>query len=277
MPGTLYIVATPIGNLEDMTHRAIRTLEEVDLIAAEDTRHTRKLLNHFNIQTPMVSYYREKEASRTDELIDRLLEGQNIGLVSDAGTPGISDPGAILVNSARRAEIPIIPIPGPSALTAALSCAGLEPGSFLFLGFAPAKTSARKRLFESLLTQSYPLVFYESPHRINLFIKDAHAVLGDREVLWAREISKKYEEIEGTTLALLDSKIGSEKIRGELVVIIHPGREKKPEAESLEEILVWYRDNSALSLKDVCKRVAADMGIGRSEIYKLALTIWHKK
>jgi 16S rRNA (cytidine1402-2'-O)-methyltransferase len=277
MPGTLYIVATPIGNLEDMTRRATRILEEVDLIAAEDTRHTRKLLNHFNIQTPMVSYYREKEASRTDELIDRLLEGETIGLVSDAGTPGISDPGAILVNSARQADIPIIPIPGPSALTAALSCAGLEPGSFLFLGFAPAKTSARKKLFESLLSQSYPLVFYESPHRIGHFIKDAHAVLGDREVLWAREMSKKYEEIEGTTLALLESKIGSEKIRGELVVIIHPGSEDKPEAGSLEEILVWYRDNSDLSLKDVCKRVAADMGIGRSEIYKQALKIWNKK
>ena len=210
-------------------------------------------------------------------LIDRLLEGETIGLVSDAGTPGISDPGAILVNSARQADIPIIPIPGPSALTAALSCAGLEPGSFLFLGFAPAKTSARKKLFESLLGQSYPLVFYESPHRIGHFIKDAHAVLGDREVLWAREMSKKYEEIEGTTLALLESKIGSEKIRGELVVIIHPGSEYEPEAESLEEILVWYRDNSAMSLKDVCRKVAADMGIGRSEIYKKALAIWNNK
>ena len=150
MPGTLYIVATPIGNLEDMTRRATRILEEVDLIAAEDTRHTRKLLNHFNIQTPMVSYYREKEASRTDELIDRLLEGETIGLVSDAGTPGISDPGAILVNSARQADIPIIPIPGPSALTAALSCAGLEPGSFLF-------PLARPPPIYSIKTESYLL------------------------------------------------------------------------------------------------------------------------
>ena len=277
MPGNLYIVATPIGNLEDMTHRATRVLKEVELIAAEDTRHTKKLLNHFNIQTPLVSYYREKEASRTDELIDRLQEGDSIALVSDAGTPGISDPGAILVNKARRSGIAIIPIPGPSALTAALSCAGLEPGSFLFSGFAPAKTSARKKLFESLSTQPYPLVFYESPHRIGPFIKDAHAVLGDRKVLWAREISKKYEEIDETTLDLLESKIGSAKIRGELVIIIHPGSEDKPEAESLEEILIWYRENSALSLKDVCKRVAADMGIGRSEIYKQALTIWNKK
>ena len=277
MPGTLYIVATPIGNLEDMTQRATRILEEVDLIAAEDTRHTRKLLNHFNIHTPMVSYYREKEASRTDDLIDRLLGGEDIALVSDAGTPGISDPGAILVNRARRSGIPIIPIPGPSALTAALSCAGLEPGAFLFSGFAPAKTSARKKLFESLSTSSYPLVFYESPHRIGPFIRDAHAVLGDRKVLWAREISKKYEEIEESTLDLLESKLVSEKIRGELVIIIHAGSEDEPEAESLEEILVWYRDNSALSLKDVCRKVAADMGTSRSEIYKRALTIWNKK
>ncbi len=277
MPGTLYIVATPIGNLEDMTHRATRILKEVDLIAAEDTRHTKKLLNHFNIHTPMVSYYREKEASRTDDLIDRLLGGEDIALVSDAGTPGISDPGAILVNRARRSGIPIIPIPGPSALTAALSCAGLEPGAFLFSGFAPAKTSARKKLFESLSTSSYPLVFYESPHRIGPFIRDAHAVLGDRKVLWAREISKKYEEIEESTLDLLESKLVSEKIRGELVIIIHAGSEDEPEAESLEEILVWYRDNSALSLKDVCRKVAADMGTSRSEIYKRALTIWNKK
>jgi len=277
MPGTLYIVATPIGNLEDMTRRAARILEEVDLIAAEDTRHTKKLLTHFNIHTPMLSYYREKEASRTDELIGRLLEGGSIALVSDAGTPGISDPGAVLVNGARRAGISIIPVPGPSALTAALSCAGLEPGSFLFSGFAPAKTSARKKLFQSLSTQPYPLVFYESPHRIGAFIRDASTVFGDRTVLWAREISKKYEEIEETTLERLAAKIGGEKIRGELVIVIHPGSEDRPVAESLEEILVWYRDNSALSLKDVCRKVAADMGIGRSDIYQQALKIWNKK
>ena len=275
MPGTLYIVATPIGNLEDMTHRAVRILGEVDTIAAEDTRHTRKLLTHFNIHTPLVSYYREKEASRADELINRLLEDSDIALVSDAGTPGISDPGSILVKRARSRGIPIIPIPGPSALSAAISCAGLESGTFLFAGFAPPKSSQRKKLLESLSSSIHPLVFYESPHRIGPFIKDAFAVLGDRTVLWAREISKKYEEIEETTLELLVAKISSEKIRGELVVIIHPGEEKRPEAESLEEVLIWYRDNTTLSLKDVCKRVAADMGIGRSDIYKKALNMWN--
>ena len=277
MPGNLYIVATPIGNLEDMTHRAIRILGEVDLIAAEDTRHTRKLLTHFGIRTPLTSYYREKEASRASELIDQLLGGADVALVSDAGTPGISDPGAILVKGARQARIPIIPIPGASALSAALSCAGLESGSFLFVGFAPPKASQRKKLLESLSTSSHPLVFYESPHRIGRFIRDAFEILGDRTVLWAREISKKFEEIEETTLEQLVPRITAEKIRGELVVIIHPGDEESPQAQSLEEILIWYRDNTTLSLKDVCRRVAADMGTGRSEIYRQALEIWNKK
>ena len=260
-----------------MTHRAVRVLGEVDLIAAEDTRHTRKLLTHFGIRTPLTSYYREKEASRASQLITQLLEGSDVALVSDAGTPGISDPGAILVKRARQAGIPIIPIPGASALSAALSCAGLESGSFLFAGFAPPKSSQRKKLLESLSTSVHPLVFYESPHRIGPFIRDAHEVLGDRTVLWAREISKKFEEIEETTLELLVTKINAEKIRGELVVIIHPGDEESPQAQSLEEILIWYRDNSTLSLKDVCRRVAADMGTGRSDIYRQALEIWNKQ
>ncbi len=276
MSGILYIVATPIGNLEDMTMRAVRVLKEVDLIAAEDTRHTRKLLNHFSITTPMISYYREKEVHRSDELTDQLLGGRNIALVSDAGTPGISDPGSVLVRRARLEGIRIVPVPGPSALSAALSCAGLEPGSFIFIGFAPAKSSQRKKLLQSLSASVYPIVFYESPHRIGSFVRDAHTVLGDRTVLWAREISKKYEDIEETTLEPLLEKISGEKIRGELVLIIHPGEQQRPPELSLEEILVWYRDNQTLSMKDACKKVAADMGIGRSEIYRQALDIWNK-
>lgn len=276
MSGTLYIVATPIGNLEDMTLRAVRVLKEVDLIAAEDTRHTRKLLNHFSIDTPMISYYREKEVHRSDELTDKLLGGSTIALVSDAGTPGISDPGAVLVRKARLGGIRIIPVPGPSALSAALSCAGLEPGSFIFVGFAPAKSSQRKKLLQSLSTSMYPIVFYESPHRVGSFVRDAHTVLGDRTVLWAREISKKFEDIEETTLEPLLERISGEKIRGELVLIIHPGEQQRPPELSLEEILVWYRDNQTLSMKDACKKVAADMGIGRSEIYRQALDIWNK-
>lgn len=276
MVGTLYIVATPIGNLEDMTYRAVRILQEVNVIAAEDTRHTKKLLTHFGISTPLVSYYREKEVQRSRELVRRLKDGENIALVSDAGTPGISDPGSILVRQARQSAVPIVPIPGASALGAALSCAGLEPGSFLFVGFAPVKSSQRKKLLQSLASSIYPLVFYESPHRIRKFIADCHEIFGDRTILWAREMTKKYEEIQETTLAELTTSLGAEKIRGELVLVIHPGEEHAPPEESLEEILAWYRDNSDLSMKDVCRKVAGDMGIGRSEIYQKALVIWNK-
>lgn len=277
MPGTLYIVATPIGNLEDMTHRAVRILREADLIAAEDTRHTRKLLTHFSITTPLISYYREKETQRAAELIDRIAVGASIALVSDAGTPGICDPGAILVRQARAAGLPIVPIPGPSALSAALCCAGLEPGSFLFLGFAPAKSSQRRVLLQSLKSSLFPLVFYESPHRIGSFIKDSADILGDRTVLWAREISKIYEEIEETTLQLLTQRIAAAKIRGELVLIIHPGAVEQPPGETIDEILCWYRDQGTLSMKDACRRVSADLGVARSEVYQRALYLWNKR
>ena len=277
MTGSLYIVATPIGNLEDMTLRAIRILKEVDLIAAEDTRHTRKLLNHFTIRTELVSYYREKESQKSVELIEQMKNGTNVALVSDAGTPGISDPGSILIRNARLHDIAIIPIPGPSALSAAVSCAGLDPGSFLFVGFPPVKQKERRSLLLSFVSSPYPLVFYVSPHRIQTFIADAHQIFGDRTALWAREISKLYEEITETSLGRLAIDIKNAKIRGELVVIIHPGEEIAVEGETVEEILQWYRDNSQLSLKDVCRRVSDDLGVSRSETYQMALKLWKKK
>lgn len=276
MPGSLYVVATPIGNLEDMTYRAARILAEVDLIAAEDTRHTRKLLNHFQIATPLISYYREKESQRSETLVTRMLAGENVALVSDAGTPGISDPGSILVQRCRTAGLAIIPIPGPSALSAAVSCAGLEPGSFIFIGFAPVRSAQRNQLLQSLTDSIYPLVFYESPHRIQRFIKSAEELLGDRKVLWAREISKKFEDIQETSLSVLAASIGGEKIRGELVIIIHPGSPVVPKGESIEEILHWYQANSELSMRDVCKKVSSDMGVSRSNVYQRALAIWNK-
>lgn len=277
MTGTLYIVATPIGNLEDMTHRAVRILGEVDLIAAEDTRHTRKLLAHFTISTPLISYYREKEAQRADDLIDRMRAGTTVALVSDAGTPAISDPGAILVHKARRAGIPIVPIPGASALSAAVSCAGLTAGSFLFLGFLPAKEGQRRTLLSQLRDQPYPLVIYEAPHRVARTVGSALEILGDRTVLWARELSKKYEEIEETSLAALAAAIEDVKIRGELVLIIHPGTVARPSQEEIDTILVWHRDHGELSLKDCCRKIAADTGVSRSELYQRALEIWGKR
>jgi len=277
MPGILYIVATPIGNLEDMTYRAIRVLKEVDLIAAEDTRHTKKLLTHFGINTPLISYYREKELRRTEQLVARMLDGATIALVSDAGTPAISDPGSILVREARNAGLQIIPLPGPSALSAAVSCAGLETNSFLFLGFSPAKSAQRRKHLQPLASQTHPLVFYESPHRVSQFIQDALEIFGDRKVLWAREISKRYEDIQETSLFELADTIENEKIRGELVIIIHPGQSQHPQGETIDEILQWYRDESDFSLKDACKKIASDMDLSRSDIYQRALEIWGKR
>jgi len=277
MTGSLYIVATPIGNLEDITHRAIRVLGEVDLIAAEDTRHTRKLLTHFGITTDLISYYREKESQRSSELVAKMIAGADIALVSDAGTPAISDPGSILVRQARNQGLEIIPIPGASALSAAISCAGLTPGSFLFIGFPPAKGGQRRQLLTSLRSSEYPLVFYKSPHRINKFIADAEEILGDRTILWAREITKKFEDISETSLSELSATIKDKKIRGEIVVIIHPSIQEAATGESIDEILNWYFQNSDLSMRDACKKVSVDMGISRSDVYQKALVIWKKK
>ncbi len=277
MTGSLYIVATPVGNLEDITHRALRVLQEVELIAAEDTRHTRKLLTHFGITTDLVSYYREKESQRSEELVARLVAGADIALVSDAGTPAISDPGSVLVREARKQGVRIIPIPGPSALVAAVSCAGLTPGSFLFIGFPPAKGGQRRQLLIALRTSEYPLVFYKSPHRIKKFIDDAHEILGDRKILWAREITKKFEDITETSLSELSATLHDKKIRGEIVVIIHPGTQDIVEGETIDEILDWYYQNSDLSMKDVCKKISIDMGVSRSDVYRKALSVWGKK
>jgi 16S rRNA (cytidine1402-2'-O)-methyltransferase len=273
--GTLYVVATPIGNLEDITLRALRILKEVDLIAAEDTRHTKHLLNHFEIHTPLISYYREKEAQRSEELVQKLLAGETIALVSDAGTPGISDPGAVLVKKAREAGVTIVPLPGPSALTAALSAAGITDGSFLFLGFPPARKGQRQKLLSTFVESPWALVFYESPHRIQAFLADVLDILGDRQAFWARELSKLYEDLQAGPVSHLLELATGKRNRGEFVLIIHPGAcRQQATGENVEEILLWYQKNSELSLKDVSRRVAKDLGISRSNVYQMALEIW---
>ncbi len=274
--GTLYIVATPIGNLEDITLRAIRILREVDLIAAEDTRHSKKLLNHLGIHTKLISYYREKEAERTETLINRLKAGETVALISDAGTPGISDPGALLVSRALDEEICVTPLPGPSALTAAVSAAGLTDGSFLFLGFPPSKKNQRRKLLTSLIDEEHPVIFYESPHRIQVLLSDALDILGDRQAFWARELTKTYEELHKKSLSKLLDIAVSKKNRGEFVLIIHPGQKNQAKGENLEELLLWYHDNTDLSLKDVSRRLASDLGLSRSSVYQKALELWNK-
>jgi 16S rRNA (cytidine1402-2'-O)-methyltransferase len=273
--GILYVVATPIGNLEDITLRALRILKEVDLIAAEDTRHTKHLLNHFEIHTPLISYYREKEAERSEELVQKLLSGETIALVSDAGTPGISDPGAVLVKKARTAGITIVPLPGPSALTAALSAAGITDASFLFLGFPPSKKGQRQKLLSSFVEAPWALVFYESPHRIQALLADVLATLGDRQAFWARELSKVYEDLQAGSISQLLALATGKKNRGEFVLIIHPAsKQQQVTGQNVEDILLWYKDNTELSLKDVSRRIAKDLGISRSNVYQMALELW---
>lgn len=275
--GVLYITATPIGNLEDITLRALRILGEVDVIAAEDTRHTRKLLTHFNISTPLVSYYREKEKARSFQLLERILKGESIALVSDAGTPGISDPGSVLVRLARKNGVQVIPLPGPSALTTALSVSGTSDTAFLFSGFAPSSKSQRQKLLTSLSDHPHPIVFYESPRRIESLLRDTLKIMGNREVFLARELTKAHEELQSGTIEQLLEKAGKQKNRGEFVVIIHPGEISKAEGENLEELLDWYQQNTSLSVKDVSRKIASDLGLSRSQVYQQALQTYKRK
>jgi len=274
--GTLYIVPTPIGNLEDITLRAIRILREVDLIAAEDTRHSKKLLNHLDIHTPLISYYREKEAQRGAEIIEILQTGKNVALISDAGTPAISDPGSILLRLAHENGIKVIPLPGPSALTTALSASGFDYTGFLFLGFAPAKKGQRRKFLNSIANCEFPVILYESPRRVAGLLEDALNIFGNRPAFWARELTKSFEELQRADLQTLYDKACSGKNRGEFVLIICPGKKEEVQGETIEELIIWYRHNADLSLKDVSKRIASDLGVSRSQVYQKALILWDK-
>ena len=274
--GTLFVVATPIGNLEDITLRALRILREVDLIAAEDTRHTRKLLSHFDIHTPLMSYYKETEARRAQEIVARLLSGQQVALVSDAGTPGISDPGGILVQSAQAQGIEVVPVPGVSALATLLSVAGLNEPTHLFLGFLPAKGVERRKLLRGLKNDPHPLVFYESPRRITASLADCLVELGERRGVIGRELTKMHEEITSGDLAqLLAELTAREAIKGEFVVLVEALRASAPQRpDNLEDLLRWYRGQSGVSLKDAVTSIARDLDLSRSEVYQKALAVW---
>lgn len=218
--GTLYVISTPIGNLEDITLRALKILKEVNLIACEDTRQTQKLLKHYQIEKPLVSYHQHSGLTKIDYLINKLRAGQNLALVSDAGTPGISDPGGILVAKAYEQKIKVVPIPGPAGLTTAASVSGFPTDKFIFLGFLPHK-KGRKTLLESLKQESKTLIFYESPHRILKTLEELKNVLGeDRQIVVARELTKMFEEIiRGSIKEVLD-KLKTTKVKGEFVVVV---------------------------------------------------------
>ncbi len=229
--GTLYIVSTPIGNLEDITLRALRILKEVDLIAAEDTRHTGLLLRHFGIQKPLTSYFEGNELKKREWILSRLKQGDRIALVSDAGTPGISDPGFRLIQMVIENQIPIIPIPGPSAVIAALSVSGLPTDAFLFKGFFPHKSKKRRDLLKQLEETKETLIFYESPHRITETLKDILDILGDREIVLTRELTKIYEEILRGKLSEIQNQIGEKKLKGEITLVIS-GKTRKHDINS---------------------------------------------
>jgi len=223
--GVLFVVATPIGNLEDITLRALRVLKEVDLIAAEDTRRARILLSHFDISTPTTSFFSARQVKKTPVLIKKLLDGQSVALITEAGAPGISDPGHYLVAKARKEGIRIIPIPGPAAVTAAVSASGMDSYAFTFFGFLPPKGGKRKKAIKSLAPLEHPFVLYESPHRIKRTLKDLNEALGNRKLFIAREMTKIYEEFIDTTIEEAIEMYESTRPRGEFTLIV----DKKPE------------------------------------------------
>ena len=268
MSGTLYIVATPIGNLEDITTRAIRILGEVDLIACEDTRQTRKLLDRYSIAKPLVSYHEHNEQARSADLLRELEAGKNIALVSDAGTPLIADPGYRLVEQARNRGIAVCPIPGPSALVTALSASGLPTDSFSFHGFLPAKKGQRRRLLEDLRPSQATLVFYEAPHRILGALEDIEEILGPRPVVLARELTKIHEEFLNDTAAGLRETLGKRPaVKGEITLMIGKGEtaqaDDTPLAEAVEKLV-----ESGVARMDALKTVARQRGLSKREVYK---------
>jgi 16S rRNA (cytidine1402-2'-O)-methyltransferase len=217
----LYIVSTPIGNLKDITFRAIEVLKSVDLIAAEDTRHTKILLDHYQIETPTTSYFEHNEIKKADYLLGLLKEGKNVALVTDAGTPGISDPGYPLIKLAKENNIPVTVVPGACALVAALSLSGLPTDSFIFMGFLPVKSAARRKKLEGLKCETRTIIFYESPHRLVKALKDIEEVLGDPLVVCAREITKKFEEVKSSPASQLAEHFSRQEPRGEFVLLLN--------------------------------------------------------
>jgi 16S rRNA (cytidine1402-2'-O)-methyltransferase len=273
MPGILYVVATPIGNLEDITFRALRILREVAVIAAEDTRRTARLLQHYSISTPTTSLHEHNEQRRVPGLLDRLAAGESVALVSDAGTPLISDPGAILVAAAHQAGITVVPVPGPSAAMAALSASGLRAGQILFVGFPPPRSRDRKAWLDALRHERRAIVFYEAPHRIRDSLADALAVLGDRVATLGRELTKMHEELAVRPISEHLARLVSP--RGEFTVVVAPPEDAEPAAAPLPDPADLLREfgetaeNSQGSRRDAVRQLADRYRVSPREMYRL--------
>lgn len=267
--GTLYMVATPIGNLNDITLRALDVLKEVDLIAAEDTRHTLKLLNHFQISKPLISYYRHNEDIKSEVIINKLKEGQNVALVSDAGTPGICDPGEEVVRRCIDEGVKIIPIPGASAFVNALVCSGLSTKQFTFLGFLPLNKKLRKEKLDLIQKATDTIIIYEAPHKLKATLNDLAMILGARQVVLARELTKIHEEFIRGSINEIIAK--SDGIKGEIIILIEGNKQVEHDNKlnnlPLEEHYKYY-EKQGLEKKEIIKMIAKDKGVAKNEIYK---------
>ena len=271
MTGTLYLVATPIGNLEDITIRAINTLKSVDIIAAEDTRHTLKLLNHLEISKPLISCYKENEKMKSDTIIEKLKQGKNIALVSDAGTPAISDPGEEIVHSCIKENISIVPIPGPCALISGLICSGISSKEFCFIGFLPVNKNEKSKKLSSLYDIDKTLIFYEAPHKLISTLNAIKEVLGNRRIALARELTKIHESFVYGNIDDVLSNLSESK--GEYVIIVEGNMNSNNEivdnlnSKSLEEHFNFYK-NLGYNKKEIIKMIAKDRNVNKNEIYK---------
>ncbi len=274
MAGTLYVVSTPIGNLEDLTYRAVRVLSEVDIVACEDTRHTQKLLNHYGIKTKTVSYHEHNERDRAGELLTSLQSDLDVAIVSDAGTPGISDPGFRVVRMALEAGMRVVPVPGPTALVSALVASGLPSDEFFFAGFLPARSGARRTRLADLAAIPSTLIFYEAPHRIVASLEDARKILGEREAVVARELTKLHEEVLRGRLSELVEKFSkaAQEPRGEIVVVIDrnviASSDKETKSEFSVAAVVASFEAEGIDARSALKKSARQLGISRDEAYR---------
>jgi 16S rRNA (cytidine1402-2'-O)-methyltransferase len=274
--GILYMVATPIGNLEDITVRALRVLKEVDLIAAEDTRHSRILLSTYGIRTPLISLHEHNERERSALIVSKIENGMSVAYVSDAGTPCVSDPGYHLVAAVLENGIHVVPVPGPSAVIAALSVCGFPADQFLFYGFLPPKSNRRRRFLESIKDEEQTLIFYESPARIADAMQEIHEVLGDREVVVARELTKMFEEIRQGRVSVIASGMSRSKARGEFTIIVR-GASREPVSiadDEIQERLLRLRKEQSMSVRDAVADVVRQTGLPRKRVYNMALKIF---
>ena len=273
MSGILYLVATPIGNLEDITFRAINILKEVDLIVAEDTRHTLKLLNHYEISKPLISYHRHNEEIKVEGLIEKLKKGQNIAVVSDAGTPAICDPGEVIVKEALKENIKVIPIPGACAFVNALVASGLDTKEFVLYGFLSINKKIRKEKLEQIKKENKTIILYEAPHKLKNTLEDLEEILENRKIVIARELTKIHEEfIKGTAKEILEKYT---EPKGEHVIIIEANPIKQEDEEKLKinnmtiEEHYKYYENKGFAKNEIIKKIAKDKGVNKNEIYKL--------